>query len=160
MNITNEARQRINDIAERNGGTITPEQVWTDAQDPSSPLHSYFPWDLETAARERWLEIGRKLIRGVRVVFKEERVVIKSVGYVRDPTVASDRQGYVSLARVRSDKDLSHEVLVAEFSRVAAALRRTLNIAKAMDMRDKVVAMLEQIELWTSEIRSSTDGQH
>ena len=66
------ARDRIVELAEANGGRITPEQVLEDARDPESPLHNYFEWDVETAARQYWLDQARTLIRSVKIVTREE----------------------------------------------------------------------------------------
>lgn len=158
MNITQEARQRINEIAARNDGKLTAEQVYEDAKDPDSPLHGYFTWDLLAAARAHGLDVARRLIRGVLVVYKEERSTIRAPAYVRDPEMASDRQGYVSIARLRNDEDLSRAALVNEFSRAAGALRRAREIAAALSMKEQMQSMLEQIELWSLQARRDTDA--
>jgi hypothetical protein len=153
VKITNEVRERINQLAAKNDGHITPEIVLEDARDPTSPLHDCYNWDINQAAHEHWIETSRRLIRGVRVVIKEEKVIIRAPAYVRDPEVASDAQGYVSVAKLRNSEDLSREALVYEFTRAAAALRRAREIAAALSLREYMDVMLEQIELWTSQLQ-------
>lgn len=148
MNITNEVRERINEIAAANGGHITADMVLADARRESSPLHACYDWNVESAAHEHWLDTSRRLIRSVRVVFKEERSVIRAMAYVRDPAMPSDRQGYVSVTKLRDDQDLSREALVNEFARAAGALRRARELAAALGMREQMDSMLDQIELW------------
>lgn len=149
MKVSNDVRERINQLAAALDGRITPEHVYRDACDPSSPLHACFEWDVNAAAHQHWLDTARRLIRSVRIVIKEERAVIRSVAYVRDPAQPSDRQGYVSVETLRTDEDMSREALVYEFTRAAAALRRARGIAAALSLREELDVMLEQIELWT-----------
>ena len=158
MKITQEARQRINELAARNDGHITPDEVYEDAKATDSPLHSYFEWDQAVAARAHGIDVARRLIRGVLIVYKEERVTIRAPAYIRDPEKPTDKQGYVSLAKLRTDEDLSREALVNEFARAAGALRRAREIAAALSMKEQMQSMLEQIELWSLQARRDTDA--
>lgn len=159
MNITDEVRQRINQIADANGGHITADMVLADARDESSPLHGCYNWDVNGAAHEHWLDTSRRLIRSVRVVIKEERSVIRAMAYVRDPAVPSDRQGYVSVAKLRNDEDLSREALVDEFARAASALRRARELAAALGLREQMDSMLEQIDMWKLQVQRAEKPQ-
>lgn len=148
MKITDDVRERINALAEMHGGHITPDIVLADARDASSPLHSLYNWDTSQAAHEHWLDTSRRIIRSVRVVIREERSVIRAIAFVRDPSVQSNKQGYVSVAKLRTDEDLSREALIYEFTRAAAALRRARELAAALSLREDMEVMLEQIDMW------------
>ena len=127
-------------------GRITPRIVVKDAQNKDSPLHAQFEWDTKKAAMSYWLEQARVLLRSVRIVVHDERSSLSVVGYVRDPTAESDQQGYVSISKVRTDADLAREVVVNEFSRAAAAMRRAREIAFALQIEGEIDAIVDRIE--------------
>ena len=54
-------------------------------------------------------------------------------------------QGYTTLTKVRSDKDLSREVINNEVALIVGALRRAKNVAQALDMVDEMEALLDQV---------------
>lgn len=132
------ANARLAELEIKGGGNLTHEMVLADAQDPSSPLHDYFEWD-DTKAAQAWrIEQARLLVRSVRVVINTERQVITTIGYVRNPDLPGDEPGYVSTARILNDKDRAREVLLLEFERVTAALRRARELAIAFGLEDDV----------------------
>lgn len=62
-------RDILREIAEENGGRLTPPLVLAYARDPASPLHHRFEWE-DTVAAEQWrLAQARALIQKVRVVY-------------------------------------------------------------------------------------------
>jgi len=137
--------KRLEEIAALHGGLLTPDIVVADAKDPSSPLHTYFDWNLSSAAHKHWIDTARNLIASVRVVVTTEKVVIKAPFYLRDPSKKGNEQGYTTLTKVRSDKDLSREVINNEVALIVGALRRAKNVAQALDMVDEMEALLEQV---------------
>lgn len=137
--------KRLEEIAALHGGSLTPDIVVADAKNPSSPLHSYFDWSLESAAHKHWIDTARNLIASVRVVVTTEKVVIKAPFYLRDPSKKGNEQGYTTLTKVRSDKELSREVINNEVALIVGALRRAKNVAQALDMVDEMEALLDQV---------------
>lgn len=127
----------IRAMADKNDGRITPEEVVAAAEDPSSPLHAEFLWDDTAAAKQHRLNQARALIRSVQVVISTTTYDLRAPAFVRDPTLGR-KQGYASLARLRSDEDIAREAVVAEFSRAAAALSRAKSIAQALGMTEVV----------------------
>lgn len=123
-------------------GRLTPETVFRDAQDPASPLHALFNWDVNKAAQQYWLDRAREIIRSVHVVIRTHRTIVNTPYYVRDPEAEKQEQGYVAITTVRSEPDLARGVLVAEFSRAADILRRAHEVARALDLEDQVDALL------------------
>lgn len=138
-------RQALQAIADRNGGKLQPRQVVEAAQDPESPLHTAFTWNDEAAAAAYRLEQARQLIRSIRIDISTETRTVSTVAYVRDPDCAEDEQGYVSVARVRSDTDRKRDVLVAEFRRAGAALRRARALADLFDLADEVDVITAEV---------------
>lgn len=145
-NETREAiRDRLAEICKANGGVLTPEAVVEDAKSKASPLHGQFTWNTKEAAYQHWLDQARSLIRTVRVVVTEEW--IRAPAYVRDPNAEHNAQGYVETLSLRSDADAARAVVVAEFARAAAAMRRAREVAKVLDLEREVDELIGLIEV-------------
>lgn len=138
-------RVRLEQLAAANGGRLTPQAVVDDARSPFSVLHGFFTWDVEQAAHQYWLEQARTLITSVRIDMKTENTVVRSVAYVRDPSAEQSQQGYVSVAHLRTDKEMAREALVSEFSRVADMLRRARELAVVLDAGQEVESLLTSV---------------
>lgn len=158
--INTQIRDRINDIAARNDGRIRPDDVVADARDPTSPLHDRFEWDVQKAAHTHWLDTARELIRAVRVSITTDTTVVSSVAYVRDPSVSSDEQGYVSVASLRSNEDLSREAIVYEFSRAQGALTRAREIAAALNLRSEVDRLIAGVSRVKAKAEKPRKAEH
>jgi hypothetical protein len=141
-----EKRKYLEEVAVRNGGFLTPQAVIEAARDPESPIHDQFEWDDSKAAHEHRQYQARKLISSVRVVFRTDSRVVSTVYYVRDPSKSANEQGYVSVARLRTDTELAREALVAEFGRAAAALRRAHELAAALEMESEVTDLIDRVQ--------------
>lgn len=63
------ATDAVKALAEKHGGTITPEIVLDEAKRKSSPLHSFFTWDNTAAAIEYRKIEAAQLIRRVKVTY-------------------------------------------------------------------------------------------
>lgn len=139
---------RLNELAEANGGRITPDEVVAEARQKNSPLHEYFAarecFDQKKAAAHWCVAVARELIRSVRVDVVTENFTVKAPQFVRDPS-AGQKQGYTSLGRLRSDAELAREVLVDEFSRAGAALARAKAVAAALAMSDEVADLHDRV---------------
>lgn len=127
-------------------GRLTPDIVIADARKASSPLHSCFEWNDGKAARAWRIEQARELIRSVMVIVTTDNRAIEIVRYVRDPDQESDEQGYVSTAKLITDKDRARVALVEEFARAAAALRRARDLAQAFGLAGEVEKIEARIE--------------
>lgn len=143
--LTREAiRQRLRQIAKGNRGRLTPEAVIEDAKAKDSPLHGQFLWNVKQAAYQHWLEQARGLIQKYRVVVTEEK--ISAPEWVRDPTAQNHEQGYVSILSLRSKDDDARAVIVAEFARAAAAIRRAREVAKVLDLEAVMDDLIVRID--------------
>lgn len=154
----NEAiRTRLQQLADANGGLLTPEMVVADARKKDSPLHSQFDWDTKKAAHSWWIAQARDLIRSVRVVIRTERTSVSTVCYVRDPSLPGDQQGYRATAQIRTDRDQARDVLIEEFRRAAGALRRARELAQAFDMQGEVDAVVNEIDELRTRVSSDVE---
>lgn len=144
-----EIKQQIAEIlaqlARLNDGRLSPQIILSEAENSASPLHDQFEWDDTVAAHAHRLEQARTIIRSVTIVTHTEHKAVSTVCYVRDPTLEHRTQGYLSMERVRSDADLAREVIVQEFARAAAALRRAREIAAALEMETEVTDLVERL---------------
>jgi hypothetical protein len=138
-------RTRLAEIEAANGGRLTAAAVVQDAKRKSSPLHSCFEWDIRKAAESHWIEQARELITSVRVVVQTEHTKVNAVYYVRDPTAENQEQGYVSIKRLRGEREMARDALIAEFSRVADMLRRAREMAVVLDSQNDVEKLLQGV---------------
>lgn len=44
---------------------LTPDLIVADARNPESPLHAAFTWDVQKAAKARWRDEARQLVRAI-----------------------------------------------------------------------------------------------
>ncbi len=126
-------------------GYLRPESVVAAARDPDSPLHSYFTWDDVDAAHKHRLDQARALIRSVRVEIKVEERTIKSICYVRDPSLPAREQGYASITSIRPRSEVAFEVVSAELARAEAALERAHKVADALGLDAEIAAMHDKV---------------
>jgi hypothetical protein len=129
-------------------GRITPDGLVSAAQRATHPWHDDFEWDDHKAGHQYRVDQARHIIRTWAAPHVTvENVERRSVMYVRDPRQAAGEQGYVSIARVRTDDDLRREVLVAEFSRAASALQRAYDVADLLNARSEVADLIQKVNL-------------
>lgn len=133
-------------LARDNDGRLTPDNVVDAAQDEASPLHQCFEWDNDAAAHMFRVEQARHLIRSVRVDVTTSHHTVRVPAFVHDPECERGEQGYVSICQLSSDEDKSREVVIAEFSRAASALRRARAVAMALGIEEQIDDISEQIK--------------
>lgn len=136
----------LNGLAAENSGRLTPELIVTEAADPDSPGHRFLTWDNIHAAHKQRLNEARSLIRQVRVKVNDETIKIKSVAYVRDPSVDPKSQGYISTARLKSSKDLAREALRTEIKRAMGHMRRARQVAVDLGLEREFEEIFAQME--------------
>jgi hypothetical protein len=95
-------------------GTFVPQDVVDAASPPRSPLHPFFEWDDDEAARAHRLHQARLLVRAVEVRVltadnAEEWVPKYNSVIVRTDAGAQERR-YASLATVKRAPDLIEQV--------------------------------------------------
>ena len=138
-------QRRITDIAEKNGGKITPDMVVADAKKASSPLHDQFDWNDKTAAEKYRKQVARQLIRSVKIEIETDTRIVSTVCYVRDPEVG-DEQGYVDVGVLRNDEDLAREALTSELGRATALFDRAESLALSLGLLNELGDIRERIE--------------
>jgi hypothetical protein len=144
--------EHLRALAERNHGRLTPEAVVAAAKPEDSPLHFWFEWDNRKAAAAHRINQARALIRSVRIKFSVDHRTIKTVAYVRDPTADASDAGYISVARVRDETDLSRDVLLQEFGRAAACLQRARRLAAVFGLTEDVDAFIGDLDLMRTRV--------
>lgn len=141
---------------ERDHGYVTAERVVQAARVADHVWHHRFVWDDAVAAHQHRLDQARTLIRSVRYEVRHENRVLSTVAYIRDPDAAGDEQAYVSVARLATDADRARSAVLAEFSRVASALKRARDLAAVLGVVDRIEEALSQIEGLSFTLRHET----
>lgn len=119
-------------------GVLTPEAVVSEARDPTSPLHTEFEWNDSVAATAHRLAQARKIIRSVRIEIIEEKRVLDSVCYVRDPDLDHDEAGYAAVMDLRDDTDRARRALLNELARAEAYIARVRSLAVGLGFENGV----------------------
>lgn len=151
-----QVKERLQYLASLHDHRLTPQIVIDDARDGDSPLHDCFTWDIEKAAYKQLLHEARQLIRSVKIEFKIESVKVNTVAYVRDPDKPSDEPGYISVDKVKSDREASRLILIDEFRRAGSALRRAQRLAKYFELENQVNELSEKIDSAQKSIEEMT----
>lgn len=126
-------------------GHIEPRHVVDAARDSKSPIHENFPWDVNVAAEQRWLDIARELIRFVKLQITVENHTIVAPYYVPDPERPPRSQRYVQLTMAARDRALAQQIMIDEMDRIAAAIRRAQHAAIVLDMSEWLENMLRDV---------------
>lgn len=130
-----ETKHILEEIAARNGNVLLPDHVVEEAKDVNHPFHDRFEWDDAKAGHAHRINQARALIRSVQVVVTTETRQIKSVFYVPNPEKSkATEQGYVTTAKVRSERDLAIATITREFSQVEALLVRVRDLATSVGL--------------------------
>ena len=149
------AMASLNEIAKRNGGRITAEQLVDAARDADSPLHDYFEWDDSTAAHQWRITQARALIGSARLNITIDSRKISCTAYVRDPSVDKMSQGYIQTAKIRSDEDAARDVLNREFDRVKGTVIRARKLAEVLGMLAEMDALVDTLDIMTTKIQDT-----
>ena len=140
-------------------GRLTANAVVTAAENSSHPLHRLFDWNNDTAAHKHRLDTARRLIKSVEVRLTISNHTVRSVAYVKDPSLPGNVQGYRSVARVRTDPDDARAATVAEIARAAQHLRRARDLATALGSASEVETVLSDLSAMQARIQEPTAGQ-
>jgi len=136
---------RLAEIAAKNDGRLTPDDVLKDAKSVKSPLHDQFEWDDSDAARQWRLGQARTLIRSVKIEIETTSRIVSTVCYIRDPT-ADKEQGYVQVAKLRDDESLAREALNTEMIRVSSVCERARSLALALGLESELQDIQMRVE--------------
>ena len=98
-------------------GKVDPNDLIRAAQNPSHPCHQDFTWDVEQAAKERWRDQARYLIRKCRFDVTFEDVTSPVVQYVASNT---EESVFVSLPKMRG-KAAVRETMLGELDQLLYA---------------------------------------
>ena len=154
-----EIRERLQSLADRNGGRLTPQTVVEDAKREDSPLHELFEWDARRGHEIYLMHRAREVIRSVKITVKTSETVHLAPLFTRDPTCQPRQAGYVSVRALRSDVDLARERVVSEFAAAAAALKRAKAIAAALDVGAEIDGLIFDVGQLRDRVMAPTPAQ-
>lgn len=87
---------------------ITPRELVESAKNPTSPLHQYFDWDVESAAYKHWLSTARQIMASVMVIYESNEEPIRA--YYRVISESGDGS-YVALPTVLTEEDYLRQII-------------------------------------------------
>lgn len=157
------ASEAVKSIAEKHGGTVTPNLLVDEARSPKSPLHKCFCWDDTEAAEQYRLIQAAALIRRIKVTVEtgENRSVrVRAFVNVIEPTPTTeepeqiDEHGmncrpkgiYVGFADAMRVDDYRDQVIkqclrdVSAFRAKYSALNEATAILEAMERFSEKIA--------------------
>jgi hypothetical protein len=132
---------------ERPDGRILPEDVVAAAENKKSPLHSFFEWDPDEAAKQYRLAQARQLIGRIKIEVQVEEITLRAPHYVRDLSPGAG-DAYRDILRVRSDADVARDSVLREMTRVNQAARRAKAVAAVLGEAgdiDKIIDLAESV---------------
>lgn len=133
---TGEELERIRQSA---GGKLLTQMVWAEAVKEDSPIHKAFTWDVDKAARERWAEQARELIR---VVLSVEGNVERTA-FINVSVRASDNPDdvpvhYYQAVQIIASNPLEYDsALAASKTRLASAQNGLQELLALADKKQK-----------------------
>ena len=131
-------KAELDAIQSANGGLIRAGDVVDFARaHPESALHGQFTWDVQKAARKRWLDEARQIIRVYVNVLKEETPEVRAF-----VSLESDRLtggGYRTMAEVLTNPERRSELLRQAVKELRAWQQR-------YDELHELASLFEQID--------------
>lgn len=140
-------------------GRLTAQELVNAARDRKHPMHSDFTWNDREAGEQHRLNQARGFIAGVRVLVTTSTKRITAVGYVRDPE-AAPAPGYVSVVRLRTERDVAEDALTAEMARLQSILERTRELAAALELEEEHQLAFDAVTALSSRMRRGRHGDN
>lgn len=105
------AGELLEDLSERNAGSLSARLLLNESRPEQAPLHGEFEWNNELAAEAHREEQARKILRSIVTVRQDsagEEIQVRAYYALHEPNA---QRSYMPLARVLSDDDLRNELL-------------------------------------------------
>ncbi len=134
-------------------GKVDPMDLVNAAMNPKHPCHNDFTWDVEQAAKERWKDQAKSIIRRCKFEVITQDVTESVVRYVGSPT---DGHTFQSLPQTRKVSDTS-EIMVRELAMLHGNAARVYGIALAKQgmISPEVVSSLRSIRDQLESLKNS-----
>ncbi len=134
---------RIEELKQKCGGSITKEQVLEDARDPASPIHDEFIWDDQEAAERQRLGRARYLLNSYEVVYVEFAGAEPRRAFVNVHVTTEERGScYVSPVTLLAD-DEARASAFREAHRLLNGLKERL---RRLEVDPGIIRDIEKIE--------------
>ena len=126
--------QELNTLAAANDGQLVAAHVLDAARDPTSPLHSYFDWDDNSAAEKFRLVQAGMLIRRVKLhIVRSQQTgpnVIEVRAYHSLPTSRTTGDGYTPLVSMLGNDEAMQELYAAALADLEALKAKYANLVE------------------------------
>lgn len=129
-------REELEKIRQSAGGVLRAKDIVEFAKNKKTALHQRFPWDVEKAAYQHWLEIARDIIVQVKVTVEGKDNAEMSVRLYQslDSDRATKDGGYRSVHDIMSDKQFTRELLDTALAELGVFERRYSGLRELADV--------------------------
>jgi hypothetical protein len=155
LNVNRAARAVLLDLEKRN--RLDPATVVETAKAPDSPLHRFFEWNTDKAARLYNLEVARSMIRTVRITREiTDHGVVRTIRvppYISDPANRGSYRTVASIVGTRQVRDVFDDVL-GEVASAKGHLQRALAIGLTLGFADELRVVIARVVRLKSKIEA------
>lgn len=117
--------ERLEDIRDANGGTLTPGAVVDDARPEDSPLHPCFEWNDQVAAELHREDTARRIIRSVEIIRTDrDQEVEQEIAYVSIARPFQSGPSYIATSEAMENPETRDIVLSQAIKGLQAWKRR------------------------------------
>lgn len=137
------ALAELHQLADANGGDLTPDIVLDSARPSDSPLHKHFEWDDSVAAEQYRRNQARTLLRAYRLRIVDsagERTVRYWTNVIReDQHVYKRTQEVVQIETLRQQRRLA---IMRDLNRIRGELATFDSLGEALTLVDDALAIM------------------
>jgi len=139
------AGEEVERIRVKNGGTLSPRQLWESQRDPDSVLHEAFTWD-DQVAGEKYRDIeSRQIVKNLKVVYvneSQEQASVKAFSSIRTGRTS---RVYVETLSAMQDEQTGSEILQEAYNGLVSWRNRWRDLCGAADFFTTLDSAIDQM---------------
>lgn len=143
--------QKIGDEIERvkqkNGGSLTPRQLWESQKGSRAKLHKHFEWDDEVCGEKYRDQQARTMIQSIKVVYANEAGEdreVRAFSSVKDEA-NKGRRVYISTEEALSNTQTRDQVLQAAINGLISWRRKWTELTECSDAIKAVDSAIDSL---------------
>lgn len=137
-------------------GILRPTFVFKNARDPQSPIHRYFTWNVEEAARKRNLDEARKLINYYKFKITVENCEVKIPVYVHHHVRLRGVEGYENIETIKKGPESDKKsLLLYDIKQIESAILQARAMAIYLGLEKYVNDLLRSICTFQKKLKTA-----